>query len=29
MVYVFPNLGIHIFTNDENVVFRDAMNKRE
>ena len=27
MVYVFPNLGIHVSSNKENVVFQDAMNK--
>ena len=28
VVSVFPYLGIHVSANDENVVFRDAMNKR-
>ena len=28
MVSVFANLDIHVSTNDENVVFRDAANKR-
>ena len=27
MVYVFPNVGIHVSDNDEKVVFRDATNK--
>ena len=27
MVYVFTNLGIHVSTYDENVVFLDAKNK--
>ena len=28
VVFVFPNLDIHVSANDENVVFRDATNKR-
>ena len=28
MVCVFPNLGIHVSANNEDVVFRDATNKR-
>ena len=27
VVYVFTNLGIHVFTNDENFVFRDVTKK--
>ena len=27
VVYVFTNLGIHVSTDDENVVFRYATNK--
>ena len=27
VVYVFINLGIHVSTNDENIVFEDATNK--
>ena len=27
VVYVFTNLGIHVSTDDKNVVFRDALNK--
>ena len=27
VVYVFTNLGIHVSTDDENVVSRDATNK--
>ena len=27
MVYIFTNFGIHVSTNDKNVVFWDATNK--
>ena len=27
VVYVFTNLGIHVSTNDEDVVFQDSLNK--
>ena len=28
MVYVLTSLGFHVFIDDENVVFQDALNKR-